>query len=50
MRFVELKTQEQLDLQTLHRARERLVGERTALVNQLRGILIERESLSHKAG
>lgn len=42
MRFVELKTQEQLDLQTLHRARERLVGERTALINQLRGILLER--------
>ena len=42
MRFVEMKTQEQLDMQTLHRSRERLVGERTALVNQLRGILLER--------
>ena len=39
MRFVELKTEEQLDTQTLHRARERLVGERTALINQLRAIL-----------
>jgi light-regulated signal transduction histidine kinase (bacteriophytochrome) len=38
MRFVELKSQEQLDLQTLHRARDRLVGERTALINQLRAI------------
>ncbi|RTL79099.1 MAG: IS110 family transposase [Hyphomicrobiales bacterium] len=42
MRFVEMKTQEQLDMQTLHRSRERLVGERTALINQMRGILLER--------
>ena len=42
MRFVELKSEEQLDTQTLHRARERLVGERTALINQLRAILLER--------
>jgi transposase len=42
MRFVELKSQDQLDMQTLHRARERLVGERTALINQLRAILLER--------
>ncbi len=42
MRFVELKTEEQLDMQTLHRARDRLVGERTALINQLRAVLLER--------
>ena len=30
MRFVELKSQDQLDIQTLHRSRDRLVGERTA--------------------
>ena len=42
MRFVELKCQEKLDLQTLHRARDRLVAERTALINQLRAILLER--------
>ena len=42
MRFVELKSEEQLDMQTLHRARDRLVGERTALMNQLRAILLER--------
>ncbi len=42
MRFVELKAEEQLDMQTLHRARDRLVGERTALINQLRAILLER--------
>lgn len=38
MRFVELKSEEQLDMQTLHRARDRLVGERTALINQLRAV------------
>jgi hypothetical protein len=42
MRFVALKSEEQLDMQTLHRARDRLVGERTALINQLRAVLLER--------
>jgi len=42
MRFVELKTQEQLDMQTLHRSRDRLIGERTALINQARAVLLER--------
>src|SRR4051812_35632429 len=42
MRFVELKSEAQLDMQTLHRARDRLVGERTALINQLRAVLLER--------
>nr|WP_266102223.1 IS110 family transposase [Aurantimonas coralicida] len=42
MRFVDLKSDEQLDMQSLHRARDRLVGERTALINQLRAILVER--------
>ena len=42
MRFVELKSQDQLDMQTLHRSRDRLVSERTALINQLRAILLER--------
>lgn len=42
MRFVELKSQEQLDIQTLHRARSRLVADRTSLINQLRAILLER--------
>jgi hypothetical protein len=41
MRFVEIKTQAQLDMQTLHRSRDRLVGERTALITQLRAILLE---------
>jgi transposase len=42
MRFVEPKSEEQLDLQTLHRMRQRLIGQRTALINQLRAILLER--------
>jgi transposase len=42
MRFVELKSEEQLEVQSLHRVRDRLVGERTALINQLRAILLER--------
>lgn len=42
MRFVTLKSEEQLDIQSLHRTRDRLVGERTALINQLRAVLFER--------
>jgi hypothetical protein len=42
MRFVTLKDEAQLDLQTLHRVRERLVASRTSLTNQLRAILLER--------
>ncbi len=42
MRFVALKSEAQLDVQTIHRVRRRLVGRRTALINQLRAILLER--------
>src|ERR671916_828048 len=42
MRFVEPKSEAQLDLQSLHRARGRLAGERTALINQPRAFLLER--------
>src|SRR5262249_49742046 len=41
-RFVPAKTDEQLDLQALHRVRSRLVSERTAVINQIRGFLLER--------
>jgi len=41
MRFVPLKSREQLDLQALHRVRQRLVGERTAVINQIRGFVLE---------
>jgi transposase len=42
MRFVVVKSQAQSDIQALHRARERLVSERTALINHLRALLLER--------
>lgn len=42
MRFVPKKTIEQQDIQSLHRARQRLVNHRTALVSQMRGILLDR--------
>jgi transposase len=42
MRFVPIKTDDQLDLQALHRVRERLMTRRTALINQIRGFLLER--------
>ena len=42
MRFVALKSEVQLDVQILHRARDRLVGQRTALMNQMRSLLLER--------
>jgi len=38
MRFVAVKEVEQQDLQALHRARERVVKARTALVNETRGL------------
>jgi transposase len=41
MRFVPIKEIEQQDLQALHRARERVVKARTALVNEIRGLLAE---------
>jgi transposase len=42
MRLVELKSPNQLDVQILRPLRYRLVGERTALINQLRAILLKR--------
>jgi transposase len=42
MRFVPTKSVDQLDLQALHRVRSRLVGQRTAIVNQIRAFLLER--------
>ena len=35
MRFVPIKTDDQLDLQSLHRVRERWVMRRTAVINQM---------------
>lgn len=42
MRFVPLKTDDQMDLQALHRVRDRLVSRRTSVINQLRAFLLER--------
>lgn len=41
MRTVPVKTTDQQDLQAIHRVRERLVHSRTALINELRGLLME---------
>src|SRR5438034_6884224 len=42
MKFVATKTADQLDLQALHRLRERLVSQRTGIINQIRAFLLER--------
>jgi transposase len=42
MKFVATKTTDQLDLQALHRVRERFVGQRTGIINQIRAFLLER--------
>jgi transposase len=39
---VTTKTTDQLDLQALHRVRERLVGQRTGIINQIRAFLLAR--------
>lgn len=41
MRFVPPKSPEQLEIQAVHRIRQRLVSDRTRLVNQIRGLLAE---------
>lgn len=42
MKFVPPKNEEQQDIQALHRARTRMVNHRTALVSQMRGLLLDR--------
>jgi transposase len=41
MKFVATKTAEQLDLQALHWVRERLVSQRTGIINQIRAFMLE---------
>ena len=48
MRFVPVKSDNQLDLQSLHRVRERWGMRRTAVVNQIRGLMLERGSTPRK--
>ena len=42
MNFVAVKTPEQCDLLSMHRVRSRLVRQRTGVINQIRGMLLER--------
>jgi transposase len=42
MRFVPIKTDDQLDLQELHRVRDRLIARRASVTSQLRAFLMER--------
>ena len=42
MKFVATKTADQLDLQALHRVRERFVSQRTGIINQIRAFMLER--------
>lgn len=41
MRFCDVKTEEQQDMQSIHRIRSLLIQQRTALTNQIRGLLLE---------
>lgn len=50
MSFVAVKTAEQCDLQALHRVRSRLVRLRTGAINQIRGLLLERDYHCSKNG
>ena len=43
MHFVAIKTEAQQDTQALHRIRSQAIKNRTALVNQIRGLLLERD-------
>ena len=49
LKLVQEKTQDQLDLQALHRVRSRLVSRRTATINQIRAFLIE-QGITVRAG
>src|SRR5712671_58926 len=49
MRFVATKTADQLDLQALHRVRDRLVGQRTGVINQIRAPPLPRSTALRQA-
>ena len=49
MRFVPIKTNDQLDLQALHRVRDRLMARRTSVINQIRAFLLERGMIFAKS-
>jgi transposase len=48
IKFVPIKTTDQQDIQALHRIRERIVDQRTGLINQTRGILSEYGIITQK--
>jgi transposase len=52
MKFVATKTAEQLDLQAFHRVRERLVSQRTGIINQIgdRSLLRELRNAARASG
>ena len=41
MRFVAIRTPEQIDLQALHRVRDRMIAQRTRLISQMRAFCLE---------
>jgi transposase len=47
MQFVPIKTEDQLDLQALHRVRDRLVAKRTGLINEIRAFLLRTQITLH---
>lgn len=49
-RDAEAIAEAQLDVQTLHQVRDQFVGERTALTNQIRSILLERSHVIPLSG
>jgi transposase len=49
-KFVAVKTTDQLDLQALHRVRERLVSQRTGIINQIRAFMLERGIVVRQTG
>src|SRR3981189_3371636 len=48
MKFVATKTAEQLDLQALHRVRERLGSQRTGIINQIRALTRDRRAPGYR--
>ena len=46
MNFVPIKQVEQQDIQSIHRVRSRVVKNRTALINEIRGVSLQR-NLTH---
>ena len=48
MRFMAIKTEDQLDLQAFHRVRDRLVARRTSVTNQIRAFLFLPSSVARE--